>query len=132
MKKTALLNQQMSHVISGMGHLDMLVISDAGLPIPDSTERVDLALTKGIPDLLSVLEMVLSELEVEKMIIAKELQKTNPVYFQKLIEFFDEKVEIQQITHIEFKTMCHDARAIIRTGEFTPYANIILVSGVVF
>lgn len=132
MKKNVLINQQISNVIAGMGHLDMLVISDAGLPIPLTTERVDIALTKGMPGLLSVLEAVLTELEVEKIIVAQELKMTNPLFYDKIVLFFDEKVEIVEVPHKALKELSKNAKSIIRTGEFTPFANIVLVSGVVF
>ncbi|PHM30632.1 hypothetical protein XIS1_1160004 [Xenorhabdus innexi] len=70
MKKGALLSSDISAVISRLGHTDQIVISDAGLPIPSSTQRIDLALTQGIPDLLSVLEVVVQELQVEAAILA--------------------------------------------------------------
>ncbi len=34
MKKGALLNSEISHVVSRLGHTDSLVICDAGLPVP--------------------------------------------------------------------------------------------------
>ena len=52
MRKTSLLNSNLSSVISKMGHTDMLAIGDCGLPIPNETERIDLALVAGIPTFL--------------------------------------------------------------------------------
>ena len=43
MKKNGILNPQLNRVISEMGHRDMLIIADAGLPIPKEVERIDLA-----------------------------------------------------------------------------------------
>jgi len=130
-KKTALLNQTISTVIAGMGHTDMLVIADAGLPIPVGTERIDLALTHGIPSFLDTLRVVLHELQIEKIIIAEEMTTASPKLYQNLREIIGD-TPIEQCTHTAFKTMTGEAKAVIRTGEFTPYANIILVSGVVF
>ncbi|MFK5080371.1 D-ribose pyranase, partial [Glaesserella parasuis] len=70
MKKTTILNAQLSHVIATMGHTDGLTICDSGLPIPTEQHCIDLALTKGIPDFLSVLQAVLSELFIEKIVLA--------------------------------------------------------------
>jgi len=66
MKKGGILNPQLNRVISEMGHWDMLIIADAGLPIPKEVERIDLTLKSGIPSFAEVLPAVLSELEVEE------------------------------------------------------------------
>lgn len=133
MKKNKLLNSSVSSVVSKMGHTDMLVIADCGLPIPDKVERIDLALTFGKPSFLETLEIVLEELEVEEVIIAKEIrfssQKSIDLY-NKILEKFSNK--IIEVSHEEFKKITEKSKAIIRTGEIIPYANIILKSGVVF
>src|SRR5690606_189098 len=86
MKKTKLLNQPLSAVIAGMGHKDTLVIGDAGLPIPPYVERIDLAVSAGLPPFMEVLEAVLSELQVEEAIIAEELQTRSPDLYRRLME----------------------------------------------
>ncbi len=131
MKKTTLLNQPLSAVIAGLGHTDTLVIADAGLPIPPETQRIDLALRSGIPGFLETLETVLTEMAVEKAIIADEMQDVSPQLFAALKERLGD-IPIETIPHTQFKEMTRDARAVVRTGEFTPYANVILVSGVTF
>jgi len=130
-KKTGVLNQPISAVIAGMGHRDMLVIADAGLPIPPETERIDLALTQGIPSFLDTLQVVLREMYIEKVLIAEEMTTISPELYQTLKDILGD-TPIELITHTIFKTMTREAKAVIRTGEFTPYANIILVSDVVF
>ena len=131
MKKGHLLNQPVSAVIAGMGHTDELVIGDAGLPIPDGTPRIDLALTPGIPAFLDTLDAVLSELEVETAVVAAEMIAVNPRLYKAVTERLG-AIPVQTIDHETFKRRTKTARAVIRTGECTPYANIILVSGVVF
>ena len=78
MKKTGVLNQDISRVISGMGHTDTLVIADAGLPIPSSTERIDLALCQGIPGFLATVEVIVKDLKVDKFILAEEIKICQP------------------------------------------------------
>ena len=131
MKKTSLLNQPVSSVIAGMGHKDTLVVGDCGLPIPDGPLRIDLALYKGLPTFLDVLEAVLSELCVEKVTIASEMKKVNPELYAIMQEKFA-GAEILEIPHEDFKKKTKDAKAVIRTGECRAYANIILQSGVTF
>jgi D-ribose pyranase len=131
MKKTGVINQPISTVISGLGHTDSLVIADAGLPIPDGVTRIDLALKEGVPSFLVTLEVILSEMQVEKAIIALEIKEKNPTIEKRIIELLGH-VPVEYISHENFKLETNTAKAIIRTGEFSPYANIILLSGVVF
>jgi D-ribose pyranase len=131
MKKNTLLNSQLSALIARMGHGDMLVIGDAGLPIPPGPERIDLAVCRGTPGMLAVLDAVLSEMQVEAAVIASELQDGNPM----LAKILCDKVapaRVETIDHEAFKALNGKACAMVRTGECTPYANIILRAGVVF
>jgi len=131
MKKTTLLNSELSYVISTLGHMQTLVVADAGLPIPPETERIDLALTKNVPGAIETLKVILDEMQVEKVILAEEVKKHNP-QFLKAVKKLLPGVPMEFETHLIFKEMTSDAQAVVRTGEFSPYANVILVSGVVF
>jgi len=139
MKKTAVLNAQLSGVIASLGHTDGLTICDAGLPIPSEQQCVDLALTKGIPSFLSTLEVVLTELFVERILLAEEIKQANPAIEQQLLEMINNlaqtqgrQIEIEYVVHSEFKQRSNQAKAVVRTGECSPYANVILYSGVPF
>lgn len=131
MKKTSLLHSDLSYLIATLGHLDTLVIADAGLPIPVGTLRIDLALTQGVPGAIQTLKVVLDEMKVEKVILAEEVKEHNPQYLTQVQELLPD-VPLEFVTHSEFKTQTASARAVVRTGEFAPYANAILISGVVF
>ena len=132
MRKTVLLNSEISSVISNMGHTDTLTIGDCGLPIPEYVQRIDLALKKAVPDFLTVLDTVLEELCVEKIVLAEEIKAASPDMHAAILARFGEKVRLEYVSHAEFKQRTGDSRAIVRTGECTPYANIILQSGVTF
>jgi D-ribose pyranase len=131
MKKSTLLNAELSYVIATLGHTDMLVIADAGLPIPPETERIDLALTDGVPSAEQTLRVVLEEMAVEKAFLAEEVGANNPQFLQAVKEMLP-GVTLEFIPHTQFKDLTRSARAVVRTGEFTAYANVILISGVVF
>lgn len=131
MKKIGVLNGPISEVIAKMGHYDMLMIGDAGLPIPPEVRRIDLALCQGVPGFIQTLHVVLSELKLQSVVIASEMKEVSPALYQKTLTELD-GVEIEAVSHELLKEMSQKAVAIIRTGEFTPYANIILKSGVVF
>lgn len=127
MKRTALLNAPLSGVVAAMGHGDLLVIGDAGLPVPPGVPVIDLAVTTGVPGLFDVLDAVLSELVVERAAVADEAEAG-------LVARFAERPvgALARMPHDEFKRRMAGARAVVRTGECTPYANICLWSGVAF
>ncbi len=131
MKKIGTLNQPISAVVASLGHTDMVAIADAGLPIPAGPKRIDLALTKGVPAFLQTLDVVLSEMQVEKAIVAAEMLEVSPDLHAAIQKRLGD-TPIETVTHLIFKHQTESAQAVIRTGEFTPYANIILASGVVF
>ncbi len=131
MKKTGIINQPISAVIAGLGHTDTVVIADAGLPIPPEPQRIDLALTEGIPTFLDTVKIVLTEMQVERAVVAAEMLEVSPAVYQAVKELLGD-IPIETIPHETFKGQTSSARAVIRTGEFTPYANIILAAGVVF
>ncbi len=131
MKKTPLLNSEISAVISKMGHTDSIAIGDSGLPIPDETKRIDLALIKDIPGFIDTLKAVLLELQTEEAVIAVETEEINPKIYEEIKECLKD-VKINFVSHEQLKVMLKQCKAVIRTGEQTPYANIILKSGVVF
>jgi D-ribose pyranase len=131
MKKIGTLNQPISAVIASLGHGDLLVIADCGLPIPQGVKRIDLALTAGVPGFLETLTVVQQEMQVESAIIAQEMAKDSSILYHEFTSLVA-GMQIEMISHSEFKELTKQAVAVIRTGECTPYANVILKSGVIF
>ncbi len=132
-KSATMINPQLSRVISETGHTDLLVVTDAGLPIPAGSERIDLAYRQGAPAFLDVLDTVLGELVVEGATVSEEVAERSPHILQALRERFEGMgFEIDLIPHEEFKRLTLGARAFVRSGEFTPYANVILHAGVAY
>ena len=134
MRRTATtINPQLSRVISETGHTDAIVVTDAGLPIPVGSERVDLAYRPGAPAFLDVLDTVLAELVVEGATVSSEIAERSPEMLAALRERLEPLgVEIVLVPHVEFKERTRSARAFVRSGEFTPYANVILTAGVAY
>ncbi|MGV6987671.1 D-ribose pyranase [Testudinibacter sp. P80/BLE/0925] len=139
MKKTALLNAQLSHLIATLGHTDSLTICDAGLPIPFEVERVDLALTAGVPHFLQTVAVVTQELFVESAVLAEEIKAKNPEIHDALLQQLQQleqqqgnQIAVDYVSHEEFKALSSQSNGIVRSGECSPYANVILYSGVPF
>jgi D-ribose pyranase len=131
MKKMGILNKSLSEVIAGMGHTDQIVICDAGYPIPIDAFRIDLAVKLNLPHFFDVLDTVLEELIVEKVIIAEEAEVKSPLVKQNILSRFP-NTAVEKIQHEAFKVTALKSKAYVRTGECTPYSNIILVAGVCF
>ena len=131
MKKKGILNPELNRVISSMGHFDLLTVCDAGLPIPFDVERIDLSIEENLPRFLDVVSAIAKDLEVQRIVLAEEAIDKNPEIIQGLKLIFSD-VEIDFITHESFKLLTQKSRAVIRTGECSPYANVILESGVIF
>lgn len=118
-----------------MGHTDRICIGDCGLPIPDETERIDLAVRFGQPAFMEVLKEVGNDMKIEKIVLAEEIKEKNPAVLSEIESYFAEadcKPEVEFVSHVELKSMTKECKAVIRTGETTPYANIILQSGCIF
>lgn len=131
MKRQGMLNSHISKVLSDLGHTDLIVIADAGLPIPRDVPRIDLALTLGVPRFADVVEAVSDDMVVEKVVLASEIQENNEKTLQFIKKNFSD-TEIEFLTHENFKEKTKAAKVVIRTGEVTPYANCILQAGVIF
>ncbi|KAA5547256.1 D-ribose pyranase [Roseiconus nitratireducens] len=135
MKRTRLLNSELSYAISRVGHTASITVCDAGLPIPADVKRIDLAIERGYPSFVKTLDVILSEMMVEEIIVASEIHLKNPEVFQAMMDICQQhemQPVVTEVPHEEFKRLTQDSEVIVRTGECTPYANVILKSGVVF
>lgn len=132
MKKHGILNSDIAKVLSDLGHTDKIAIGDAGLPVPDGVKKIDIALTLSEPSFLSVLKVVLSDMKVEKVILAEEIKEQNATQLADIKATLVEDEQVTYVSHEAFKEQLKDVKVVIRTGEATPYSNIILQSGVLF
>ena len=128
MKSDGLLHPELLRVIGSLGHLDEIVVCDAGLPVPPDPVRIDLAYRPGGPPFVDVLETIVGEMALESAVAATEASEELYGSIARAVG----NISIERIAHADFKRRTAGARAIVRTGEFTPYANVILVCGVPF
>lgn len=131
MKERGILHPGLARVVAEMGHGDLLCIADAGLPIPPGVERIDLAFGPGKPSFIDVFEAVISELRVEAFVVAKESGEACPELIERVRATLSGADEVST-DHEGLKALLPSCRAIVRTGEFTPFANVLLRSGVDF
>ncbi len=128
MKKGGILHPALNRILAETGHTDMLTICDKGFPVPMGVERLDLALVDDIPTVIDVLRAVRQEFIIDRLIIAEEMIAASPERYRQLAGEFSD-VLISPVSHQRFKDICPESRAVIRTGDTVPYANLIIVSG---
>lgn len=136
MKRTPLLNRHLSKLVASLGHMDEIVIADAGLPVPPNVDVIDLAVSPGIPGFFDVVDAISRELIVEQAVFAEEASPELATRIEVKLAHWEAEtgkpIEQVRVPHSDFKIRSQRARAVIRTGEVTPYANVILVSSVPF
>lgn len=127
-----MLNSAIAKVLADLGHTDTIVIGDCGLPVPAGVQKIDLALKPGTPSFMEVVSEVAKNMVIEKVEIAGEMQERNPQVFAAMQALFPTEQWIFDANHEAFKEATKKAKCVIRTGEITPYANVILHSNVFF
>lgn len=128
MKKSGILHPGLCEVLASAGHTDYITVCDRGFPVPHGPRRIDLALVDDIPTVLDVLRAVTAEFALDRVIITQEMTEVSPGRVDQLRALLGE-IPLEVMPHIDFKHLAATAKATIRTGDTTPYANIILVSG---
>lgn len=128
MKREGIINASLLGHMGRLGHTDLLVVCDAGLPIPPGPAVVDLAFRFGVPTFEEVLSGLLDELVVEGAVAAEEVNQNRAT--QQLLK--SRFPDLGLVWHEELKRMVAGAKLAVRTGEATPYSNVILRCGVPF
>ena len=129
MLKTGIFHPQLLRVLGEIRHKDLLVIGDAGLPIPKGVERIDLGWKQGSPGYLEVLEEIAKVLVIESATFATEALEVSPDFHKEALKLLPEGAPVSYVPHTELKKISAGAKAIILTGEFTPYTNVVLTAG---
>jgi D-ribose pyranase len=130
MKRSRILHKHLNDAIADMGHGDLIIIADAGFPIPEAAKRIELAIEKDKPGIAEVLELIMSDFIYEACIVAEEQKTNNPLLYKKVSELSD-RCRVETIPHSQFiEMMPVRAKYIVRTGAFDPWGNVALRSGV--
>jgi D-ribose pyranase len=129
MRTDGLWHPRLAAIITGMGHGEEIVVADPGLPVPAGVEIVDLVFARNEPRFLTVLATLSAELVIEGAVIAEELEDSA---IRDGLRRLLPDVPVEGVPHTNLKERSRNARAVVRTGEATPYANIILRAGVPF
>ena len=128
MKRGGILNPAINHLLASTGHTDYFTICDRGFPIPASQDRIDLALADDLPRVLDVIRLIDAEFVIDRIILAEEAESFSPSFINEL-HAIRSGLRIETVPHLELKRLSSRGRATIRTGDTTPYANILVISG---
>jgi D-ribose pyranase len=128
MKRSGILNPALSHLLASTGHTDYFTICDRGFPVPEEPERIDLALVDDIPTVLDVLDAIVAEWSLDRVLITHEMDVISPDRVAEMQALLGD-VPFERVSHGQLKRLAQGARATVRTGDTVPYANIIVVSG---
>lgn len=128
MKRNGILHPGIAHLLASTGHTDYFLITDRGFPVPPEPERIDLALVDDLPTVVDVLRAVHEEFVIDRIVIAEEMTTFSPERVTELRGLLGD-ITVEVVSHIDLKRLGHDAKATIRTGDTTLYANLLLVSG---
>lgn len=131
MKKTGIIHAELMHQIAALGHMETFLIGDAGMPIPKGVPIIDLALCQGVPSFEAVLDAVLAETQVEYCYLAEEIDQKNPQLLAH-IEAAMPGIPFEKMPHSCLKQLTRDCKFAIRTGEYSPFPNVVLRAGVTF
>jgi D-ribose pyranose/furanose isomerase RbsD len=130
-KGGTLLHPELARSLATLGHTDLVMVTDAGFPIPADAHRIDLGLLPGLIDVRDVLKAVLASLFVEEAVFAPELKSHHPRLYHEVQEIFTGSGAV--FSAAPHETLCadhvHRAKVVIRSGSFEPWANFALVAG---
>lgn len=130
MKRGRILNQALSEAIASLGHGEIMMIVDAGFPIPRDAWRIDLAVVPGVPSLETLYAAIAPELIVEKVMFAQQVIDHNGPLLRLLKTWFDER-DFAPVSYEEtVGPLARRAKVIVRSGAVDPWGNIALQSGV--
>ncbi|MBD0711952.1 MULTISPECIES: D-ribose pyranase [unclassified Streptomyces] len=129
MKRSGILNRHLAGALAELGHGDGVLVCDAGMPVPAGPRVVDLAFRAGVPSFAEVLAGLLDELVIEGATAAEEVRSANPEASALLDDSFP---GLTLVSHERLKELTAGARLVVRTGEASPYANVLLRCGVFF
>jgi D-ribose pyranase len=123
-----ILNPQILSLIARVRHTNTLVIADRGFPYWPMIETVDISLVDDIPTVLGVFEALKANFVIGQIYMAEEFIANNLPELQQTYANSRGEIPITYEPHIELKLRVPQAIGLIRTGDSTQFANMILVS----
>jgi len=128
MRETGIVNRDICDILSTLGHTDEVIVCDAGFAIPLGVRTIDISLAENVPTVPQVLAELRKHFSVEKLVISEETKKVSPTRFKEFVKAFGKGMAVELLSQNEIRARARTVKAVIRTGDFTAYSNIVLVS----
>jgi D-ribose pyranase len=128
MRETGIVNRDICDILSTLGHTDEVIVCDAGFAIPLGVRTIDISLAENVPTVPQVLAELRKHFSVEKLVISEETKKVSPTRYKEFVKAFGKGMAVELISQNEIRARARTVKAVIRTGDFTAYSNIVLVS----
>lgn len=129
MLEKGILNMEINCALGYLGHMDEMIIADAGFPLPLGVKVIDISLSENDPTVAEVFKQIVKYFSIEKLVFADETKRVNPSHYKKIINICGNHVDIETIPHTDLKIRATNVKVIIRTGDFTAFSNVLIVSG---
>lgn len=130
MKRSGIINGALASRCAMLGHTDLVAIADCGLPLPPGVVVVDLALVQGVVGFVATLDALIGELAIERHVYAFEAVGTQAQWW--IADRAPHLGAADVVSHEVLKHRLSECALVVRTGEATPFANVILQCGVSF
>ncbi len=128
MIERGILNPQILSLLARVRHTNTIVISDRGFPFWPGIETVDISLVDDVPTVVQVLAALRGNFKIGHAFMAREFWEHNDESTQSAFNDALYGIPITREAHIDFKKRVPDAIGLIRSGDTTQYANMILES----
>lgn len=130
MQPNKILNAKLAGSLATLGHSDVVLVTDAGFPIPKDANIVDLGLTAGTVDVLEILRTLRQHMFVEEVRFAPEVKTEYPKLYKQVQEIYTGSgASFIPAPHEELiDTWAPKAKLVIRSGSLTAWANFALVA----
>ncbi len=128
MLRTGILNPAVLSLVARVRHTNTLVIADRGFPFWPQIETIDLSLVDDVPTVAQVLHALWPAVSIGRVFAAEEFRSHNPATRIETLQAHLGTTPLFFEPHLEFKRRVPTAIGLIRTGDTTPYANLILES----
>lgn len=130
MQANRIIHPALAEVLAELGHTDIIMVTDAGFPIPKGANRIDLGFYKGIPDVRDILKVLRKEMFAEEVRFAREVETHYPSLYEEVQEIYTGSGAVFiEAPHEELiEVWAPKAKAIIRSGSFDAWANFAITA----
>lgn len=117
---------QLADLLARFRHANAIAILDAPFPSYPGVETVELIVTRGLPTIPQLVDVILAEHEVSSVVMADEFRTHVDEVTQREYLAHLGTLPIDWVAHTDFKRMVGECLGIVHTGDAVPYSNVIL------